>query len=73
MDEFGQSIFWALTAFAVTVLYLLPSILAFARNRGDRLKILVLNVAFGWTLVGWLAALIWCFSGEVETTLKEGA
>lgn len=66
MDEYGQSVFWALTAFGATILYLLPSVLAFARNREDRWKVLALNVALGWTLVGWLVACAWCFSEEVQ-------
>ncbi|MER6103376.1 superinfection immunity protein [Streptomyces sp. NPDC001832] len=38
-------------------LYLLPSLIAFNRSNKDRWLILVINVVFGATLVGWALAL----------------
>lgn len=40
-------------------LYLLPTIIAAARGKKKIVGIILLNVLLGWTLVGWVAALIW--------------
>jgi hypothetical protein len=40
-------------------IYLLPSIIGFARQRPNAVPILVLNVFLGWSLLGWVAALVW--------------
>jgi hypothetical protein len=41
------------------VVYFLPSILALARNKRDRVSIFVLNFLLGWTAIGWVIALVW--------------
>jgi hypothetical protein len=33
--------------------YLSPSFLAFRRNKTDKKRILIWNILFGWTAVGW--------------------
>lgn len=40
-------------------LYFIPAIYASRKNRRDTMPILVLNVLLGWTLVGWVVALVW--------------
>jgi hypothetical protein len=46
--------------FLVFVLvYTLPSIVAFRRNHPNRWLILVINLAFGGTIIGWGIALAW--------------
>ncbi len=51
----------ALIALAVVVLFLygLPTFIAFGRGHPNRWLILIVNVAVGGTIVGWLVALIW--------------
>lgn len=39
--------------------YLLPSTIAFAKRHRNREAVLALNVLAGWTIVGWLIALVW--------------
>ena len=46
-----------------TVIYFLPTIVALARGHLSTLAIFLLNLLLGWTLLGWLIALIWSFSG----------
>lgn len=42
----------------LALLYFLPTIVAV--NRGHRVGgVLVLNVLFGWTGIGWMALLLW--------------
>ncbi len=40
------------------LLYFLPSIVAFFAIRGNMRRVLVLNVLLGWTVIGWVAALV---------------
>ncbi|MFU5561724.1 superinfection immunity protein [Pseudomonas aeruginosa] len=44
------------------VLYFLPAIIAENRKHHNKGAITVLNVLLGWTLVGWVAALVWAAS-----------
>ena len=44
---------------AVAVIYVLPTIVAFRRRHPNRYVILVINVAFGGTIIGWGIALAW--------------
>ena len=46
------------------VMYFLPSIVALARNKRDVLAILLLNFLLGWTLIGWIVALIWALKTD---------
>jgi len=41
------------------LLYLLPSALAMKRRHHNASAIALLNVFLGWTIIGWLAALVW--------------
>jgi hypothetical protein len=40
-------------------LYFLPSIIAFSRVHKLAVTILIINFFFGWTLLGWVIALVW--------------
>jgi hypothetical protein len=42
-----------------TVLYFLPSIVALARSKRDLLAIFLLNLFLGWSVIGWVVALVW--------------
>ncbi len=40
-------------------LYFLPFLIASLRQHKNILAIFLLNLALGWTFLGWIAALIW--------------
>ncbi|MDO8578979.1 MAG: superinfection immunity protein [Dehalococcoidales bacterium] len=42
-----------------TIVYLLPTIIALAMRKRQRLAIILLNIFGGWTGIGWFVALIW--------------
>lgn len=50
--------------------YWLPSIFAYRRHHRDKGSILLVNLFFGWTLIGWIIALIWAASGNVEEEIS---
>ena len=43
----------------VIVIYFLPSFIANSNGKKDASAIVVLNLFLGWTMLGWLIALIW--------------
>lgn len=55
----------------VLAVYLIPTIIAFARGHASKWGIGVLNIVLGWSLVFWVVALIWALSnkGQSQTTI----
>ena len=45
-------------------LYLVPTLIAAARYRQNRIAICNLNLLLGWTLIGWVVALFWSLSRD---------
>ncbi|SAL73666.1 immunity protein [Caballeronia arvi] len=62
-----------LLAIAVTVVYLLPAILADRSKRRSVLLLALFNVLFGWTIIGWFAALYWALHPESARQLARVA
>ena len=46
-------------------LYLLPSIIAARRHHNNAAPIFLLNILFGWTIIGWFIPLVWSITGNV--------
>lgn len=44
--------------------YFLPSFIAYNRENKNVLAITVLNLLTGWTLIGWVLALVWALKNE---------
>ena len=45
----------------VGVIYFLPWIIAVERGHKNATAILIINLFFGWSFVGWVIALAWAF------------
>jgi hypothetical protein len=45
-------------------LYFLPTIIG--HNKRDVLGIFIVNLLFGWTFIGWIIAMVWACSAEVQ-------
>ena len=43
------------------LIYFMPSIIAFFRNRSNGMAIVLTNLFFGWTVIGWIIALVMAF------------
>lgn len=52
-------------------IYFLPTIIAFNRDHRHRWVILIVNVVFGCTLLGWLVALVWALN-KFDSPVKGG-
>lgn len=59
--------------FFVPALYLLPTFEAWIRKKGNLQSIAVLNLFLGWTIIGWVAALIWAFKKPEEAVVVSAA
>jgi hypothetical protein len=52
------------------VMYFLPSIVALARSKRDLAGIVLLNLFLGWTMIGWVVALIWAVKTDVPVVVR---
>jgi hypothetical protein len=48
--------------------YLLPAVISEIRKTAHGGAILALNALLGWTVLGWLAALLWAITEKSDTT-----
>ena len=56
-----------------TVIYLIPTIVAFCRSHPNRWLIAVINVVLGGTGIGWLGSLVWaCSAAHLSPTGSNG-
>jgi Superinfection immunity protein len=65
---------WGIVLYLALVAYLVPVLVANARRHRQRMAILALNVLLDWSLIGWVGALIWSLTTDVEKprSLQEG-
>lgn len=52
------------------VMYFLPAIIAFARSKRDTVAILTLNFFLGWTMIGWVVALVWALKADIPMVVR---
>jgi len=52
------------------VMYFLPSIIALARSKRDILAIFLLNLFLGWSVIGWIVALVWALKSDVVVVMR---
>lgn len=53
--------FYLILFLFMTAAYFIPAALAFYMDHPHKLFILIGNIVAGWTVVGWVGCLIWCF------------
>jgi hypothetical protein len=52
------------------VMYFLPSLIALARSKRDLLSIFLLNLFLGWSVIGWVVALVWALKHDVPVAAR---
>jgi len=60
LQHFGPAVLISLSL----LLYFLPSILAVIREKSNVLAIFALNLLLGWSVIGWVGALVWALTKE---------
>jgi hypothetical protein len=58
-----------LIAIAAFAIHFLPAIVAGNRHAKNFVWILLINIFLGWTLIGWIVALVWALSDEPRYSL----
>lgn len=58
---------WILIIFAL-IFYFAPAIQANHRRHKNRAAIFMLNLFLGWTFLGWVVAIVWAYTSNVEET-----
>lgn len=54
----------------LTVMYFLPTIIAAIRSKRDTLAIFLLNFFLGWSVIGWIVALVWAAKNDVPVVVR---
>jgi hypothetical protein len=52
------------------VMYFLPSIIGLARSKRDIGAIILLNFFLGWTMIGWVIALVWAVKTDYPMVVR---
>ncbi|MFM0155239.1 superinfection immunity protein [Paraburkholderia sediminicola] len=55
------------------MLYLVPAMIADAREREDAFAVTMVNILLGWTVIGWFAALVWARHPVSDRRMKHFA
>ena len=58
-----------LSSLAIAAFYFLPAFVAYGRGHHQKAAIGLLNIFLGWTVLGWIIALVWA----VSATQRKGA
>jgi ABC-type sugar transport system permease subunit len=56
--------FFAVLITLLSIFYFLPFAIAFNKKRANTGAIFALNLFLGWTLIGWVVALVWALKEE---------
>jgi len=71
MAPTSETLFNALVTIAIVVcLYFLPYFVAKNRKHVNTTAIGVLNLLLGWTIIGWVIALVWASTANIEKDAK---
>ncbi|MBX3425129.1 MAG: superinfection immunity protein [Pirellulales bacterium] len=49
------------------LVYLLPTVVAYSRDHNNTMPIALINVFFGWTLIGWVGSMAWALSSDIKS------
>ena len=61
----------AFLAFTLFIcVYLLPTFIAYRKDKKDKLAILLINIFLGSTFIGWVIALVWALTTDKKLKLE---
>jgi hypothetical protein len=56
----------------VFVIYFIPTAIAIIRKNRQTPAVIAVNFFLGWTLLGWVGALVWALAGPQESASRPG-
>ena len=69
MTHLFPALFFPIFGFGF-IMYFQPSIIAIARSKRDIAGIVLLNFFLGWTMIGWVVALVWAVKTDVPVIVR---
>jgi len=69
MSSFDFFLDFGLPAFVIACIlsvYFFPTLIAKIRNHHNATAIIVLNISGGWTIIGWIVALVWSCTSNTK-------
>ena len=54
------------------VAYFIPTLVANTRRHNNQMAIIMLNLFAGWTFIGWVAALVWACTSDINKAPRRG-
>jgi ABC-type transport system involved in cytochrome c biogenesis permease component len=57
------------TSIIILLVYFMPTVIALLSKKKNTLAILTLNLLLGWTVLGWIIALVWAVTKDNSTTI----
>lgn len=66
MSDGLATAFWLIALTGALALYFLPLIIGNNRHLRAQFALFLVNLLFGWTLLGWFACLIWAATGNTR-------
>jgi ABC-type transport system involved in cytochrome c biogenesis permease component len=57
------------TSIIILLVYFMPTVIALLSKKKNTLAILTLNLLLGWTILGWIVALVWAVTKDSNTTI----
>jgi hypothetical protein len=60
LDTAGDVALGVLSLVGLALLYVTPTVIAWVRGHDQFRGIILVNLLFGWTGLGWIVAMLWC-------------
>lgn len=64
MNGFWTFVVYWMLFFSIPVAYLTPAIIALGRENRNRTQVVIVDVLTGWTVAGWIVALVMAFQAK---------
>lgn len=68
-DPVGLTLLWIVGGALGLAIYFAPTVVAVCREHENGVGIALVNLFLGWSLVGWVVALVWSTMGEYKTAV----
>lgn len=69
-EQSGSALIGLVLVFFIICIYFIPTVIAVSRKLNKPAGVIAVNALLGWTVVGWIGALVMAFSMETETDYK---
>lgn len=71
MEPTGSHLSGFITLLVMAAIYFIPAIVAYKVRHRNRLPIAILNLFLGFTLLGWVIALVWATMSDAPDARPE--